>query len=249
MRTCSLRLRGRATVAGSGLLCDALKIITPESTSDCNFHTGLNSLDAIAPHGGFQRGAVHELLWRTRTSPASSFALLLAKAAQPDEGGAIMWNDPKRRLYPPALHTAGIDLQRLMLIRCTNADRAQELWALTECLRCRGVCAVVSAVGELSRVEARRLQLAAERGGGVGLLMRPFAPGKSIHYSAATRWLIEPVPGDEITQRWRVELIHGHGGQVGSSVLLEVNRETNLVCASEKLADSSAPAEAARTSA
>jgi hypothetical protein len=151
-----------------------------------SFHTGLKALDEIAPKAAFQGGAVHELLWPRQSTYPKSLALLLAKAAQKN-GGAIAWSDPERELHLPALSAAGINLRNLVLLRCAN--RADQLWALAECLRCRGVGATVAFIQRLSQIEARRLQLAAERGGGVGLFMRPDAPGISNTYAAATRWL------------------------------------------------------------
>jgi protein ImuA len=161
-------------------------------------------------------------------------ALLLAKAAA-RQGGAIVWSDPARRLYPPAMIGEGVDPRRLILLRCSNPT--DQLWALAESLRCRGVGATVAAVPALSRVAARRLQLAAERGGGVGIFIRPFLQGRLMPYAAATRWLVQPAPGDQGVQRWQVELLHGHGGHVGQSVLLEVDRETRAVRASAAMAD------------
>ena len=92
-----------------------------------------------------------------------------------------------------------------------------------------GVGATVAFIQRLSQIEARRLQLAAERGGGVGLFMRPYAPGISNYYAAATRWLIQPAPGSDQVQRWSVQLLHGHGGQIGKVLLLEVDRETRAL--------------------
>ncbi|MGD0541707.1 MAG: hypothetical protein ABSB33_09340 [Tepidisphaeraceae bacterium] len=205
----------------------------------------MNELNDLAPGGAFQYGAVHELLWQGRSALPRSFALLLAKAAQ-TEGGVIVWSDPRRELNPPALSAAGIDLRRLLLLRCAN--RSEEIWTLAECLRCRGVSATVAAVQCLSRIEARRLQLAAERGGGVGLFMRPYTPGISSYYAAATRWLIQPAPGSDQVQRWNVQLLHGHGGQIGKVLLLEVDRETRALHASAAMADrSAAPAPARAT--
>src|SRR5204863_337236 len=82
----------------------------------------------------------------------------------------------------------------------------------------------------LSRVEARRLQLAAERGGGVGVLLR-LAGRASAEYAAATRWLVRPAAGERTVQRWSVQLIHGHGGRVGQAVFLEHSRESGLITA------------------
>ncbi len=198
------------------------------------FQTPVQALNAMAPNGIFQRGAVHELLWPRRCTFPTSIALLLAQAAQTD-GGAIAWSDPERELHLPALVASGINLRHLILLRC--ASHTDQLWALAECLRCRGISATVAPIARLTQIEARRLQLAAERGGGVGLFMRLYTPGKNAPYAAATRWLIQPAPGGEDVQRWSVELVHGHGGQVGKVLQIEVNRETHAMRASAPLAD------------
>jgi hypothetical protein len=208
-----------------------------------SFRTDLPALDELAPNGIFQGGAVHELLWPRQSTYPTSFALLLARAAQKD-GGANAWSDPERELHLPALSAAGINLKHLILLRCMN--RADQLWALAECLRCPGVNATVSSIQHLNQIEARRLQLAAERGGGVGVFIRPYTPGVSVCYAAATRWLIQTAPGSDQVQRWKVELLHGHGGQIGKVLLLEVNRETRALCASAPLADRPAAPAAAR---
>ncbi len=147
----------------------------------------------------------------------------------------ICWCDPTREIYPPALASHGIALTHLFLLH-PNGPR-DLLWAISESLRCKGVAAVVAAPPRLSRVMARRLQLSAERGGGVGLLLRSTnAPGIDC-YAAATRWLVRPQAGERTVQRWNVQLIHGHGGCIGQTVILEVSRENHSVRALESLAN------------
>ena len=154
--------------------------------------------------------------------------------------GAIIYCDDTRNLYPPAIANSGIPLDHLYLLRPEKpADR---IWAITECLRCPGVAATIANVERLSRIEARRLQLAAERGGGMGLLLRPMIRTRRGFealpiYAAATRWLVAPAPGERTVQRWTIKLIHGHSGRVGETVVLEHSRETNRIRAIEKPAD------------
>ena len=203
--------------------------------------TGLPALDALAPGGALSRGVVHELLTDPTESTPLFFAMVLARCVT--ESAAIVWCDPRRELYPPALAAQGIALERLFLLR--PGSNAEQTWAVAECLRCRGVGAVVAPVGyPLSRVEARRLQLSAERGGGVGLLLRPVGRASAEH-AAVTRWLVRPAPGERTVQRWSIQLVHGHGGRVGQSVILEYSRETNRVRAVEQLADRAAQKETA----
>ncbi|MCS7033380.1 MAG: hypothetical protein NZ561_05210, partial [Phycisphaerae bacterium] len=114
-------------------------------------------------------------------------------------------------------------------------DPFEELWALAECLRCRAVAATVALLpARLHRNDVRRLQLAAERGGGIGLFLRAIEPGSDIH-AATTRWLVQPVRGEKTVHRWKLTLLHGHGGQVGQSILLERTRENHLVRAVAEL--------------
>jgi protein ImuA len=197
-----------------------------------SFTTGLPALDVLAPGGALRRGAVHEVLAEPSHGTPLFFAMLLARAGS--NSGALVWCDPHHEIYPPALAAQGIDLERLFLLQPKTP--AEQTWAVAECLKCKGVAAVVAGVKQrLSRLEARRLQLSAERGGGVGILLRP-AGKVSAEHAAATRWLVRPAPGERTVQRWEVQLVHGHGGRVGQAVILEHSRETNRVRAVEKLA-------------
>jgi protein ImuA len=187
-------------------------------------------IDELLPGNAFPKGAIHEILSEPAHGIPRFFALVLARAIT----GNIVWCNPSGTLYPPAIAAAGISLDKFFLLH--PKSQADQSWAIAECLRCRGVGATVSQVSRLSRIEARRLQLAAEKGGGIGLLLRPMDRNAST-YAAATRWLVSPCPGLRTVQRWNVQLIHAHGGRIGQTVILEHHRETNTVCAVEKLAD------------
>jgi protein ImuA len=204
--------------------------------------------------------AVHELLFRP--SPGGTLplfpALLAARAAvtrtmEPSgwSSGAprtLVWVDPAGTFYPPAVAGLGMSPGQVCVLRPPRA--ADVVWAAIECLRCPSVGAVVALVAQrLTRVEVRRLQLAAERGSGVGLLLRPHLAGAGPEvYAAATRWMVAPAPGERTIQRWRLQFIHGYGGHVGQSFLLEKHRasgQTNLVRLPPPLARHPLPAPAA----
>jgi hypothetical protein len=214
----------------------------------------LSELETTAAKG--RRGAIHELLFHPRDGQPAFVAAIIAEAVPcisfdvgcsmlnvqlqtNKEQSPIIWSDPHRQLYPPALVSLGFDLRNLYLLRTDNPK--DESWAITECLRCPGVGAVIAAPKQITRVEARRYQLAAERGGGMGIFMRPLSRGDDI-YAAATRWRVAPHPGERTIQRWTIQLLHGHGGRIGQTLLLEWNRENNSVRAIEKLADRSTAA-------
>ncbi|MGE5609490.1 MAG: ImuA family protein [Bacillota bacterium] len=206
------------------------------------FTTGLQAVDELAPGGAFSYGAIHELLSEPGEGLPLFVATMLARAARGSRNEAVVWSDPQGKsggVYPPALAAAGIPLERLFLLH--PKARAEEVWAVAECLRCPGVHATVAHLGKLSRIEARRLQLAAEMGGGVGILLRP-SGSMSEEYAAATRWVVRRMPGERTVQRWKLHLIHGHGGRVGQSVILEAGHETNHVRAFAAVVDRSIPA-------
>lgn len=174
------------------------------------------------------QGVVHELLFDACSGEGAPMrvALWCLKAVMGSVRGALVWCDVDREMYPPGLWLSGFCLNRLCLLRPRRVDL---VWAVAECLRCRGVGAVVGQLpARLSRVEVRRLQLAAELGGGVGILMREMGRGDDI-YAAATRWRVRSVAGDKRWQRWKLELVHGQGRQLGESYLLECCRAAEPV--------------------
>jgi protein ImuA len=173
------------------------------------------------PQRALVRRAVHELLFEPSGETPAPWgpALWCAREAMgQSKARAVIWLDPEGTVYPPAIVAGGVPWGDLHVLRPTPKNWG---WTVAECLRCRGVGAVVARVaGRLSRVEARRLQLAAEEGGGVGVLLRTTGKGSDI-YAATTRWRVSPAPGAARAQRWRMELVHGQGRQVGQSYLLE----------------------------
>jgi protein ImuA len=215
-----------------------LRVLSAEALeAGRSFQTGLGALDAIAPGGAFAYGAIHELIGEGERLPMF-VAAHLARCAM-GERGNVVWCDPHRRLYPPAAASVGLPLERLFWVRPTKP--ADVTWAIGESLRCRGVSVTVAQPGRLSRIEARRLQLAAETGGGAGLLLRPSSMANG-EFAAATRWLVRSIPGERTLQRWMLQLIHGHGGRVGQGAILEACRETRHVCAFAAVGDRSVEA-------
>ena len=79
--------------------------------------------------------------------------------------------DPARGFYPPAAAALAIDLERLLIVR--PGQRRDDSWALDQLLRSPAVGAVLAWPGDWEESIFRRLQLAAETGGGLGFLLRP----------------------------------------------------------------------------
>ncbi|HEX5104665.1 MAG TPA: hypothetical protein VFV87_12680, partial [Pirellulaceae bacterium] len=132
--------------------------------------TGSPALDALLPGGGLRRGSLVEYLSPGAGSGTGSLALCAAREACA-EGRALVVVDRRRTFYPPAAVTWGFDLANLLMLQ--PADDAAELWAIDQALRCPGVGAVYAPCGALDVRDFRRLQLAAEAGGTLGILLRP----------------------------------------------------------------------------
>src|SRR5687768_6356937 len=144
-----------------------------------HFSTTLPAVDALLPTAGLARGAVHELLWIPKTTNDGAatdfkpffFAACLAQAATNRSTGAppvkkkktkthheqsantpIVWSDPHNQFYPPALSALGIPLDRLFLLKPKTPE--DELWAVTQCLACKGVGATIATIDRLTRIQA-----------------------------------------------------------------------------------------------
>ena len=216
-----------------------------------SFMTGLPALDALPPGGAFARGAVHEALSDPgRCPPPRSFALLLARSALcgdpadpfgDDGAGLVVWSDPLADLYAPAVAAGGVPLDRLLLLRPPSPR--EELWAVAECLRCPGR-------GRRRRRHPQASPASRHAGsnsppsaaGAPGVLLRPWGRADVVRrrHPLARR---PPIPAMRPCNDGTIQLIHGHGGQVGQSRhCWRPTRETNAVRAVEQLADRPAAA-------
>jgi len=107
----------------------------------------------------------------------------------------VFYIDTAGDFYPPAAVQLGLPLERLLVIRTKrNVDA---LWVCEQALRCPAVAAVVLPIRAMDTYVSRRLQLAAETGGGLGFLLRSAARGG--HTFAATRLRIDPLPNKDPT--------------------------------------------------
>jgi hypothetical protein len=132
--------------------------------------TGFASLDAALPGGGWPLGAVTELL--AEHAGIGELSLLLpALVSLARSGRTLACIAPPHLPYAPALQQAGLPLERLLWLPLT--DPRQSLWAAEQLLRCPAVGAVLLWPPAIDERQLRRLQLAAETGGGCALLYRP----------------------------------------------------------------------------
>ncbi len=132
--------------------------------------TGFAPLDAVLPGGGWPVGAITELM--PDAQGIGELSLLLPALAQLSRAGRyVAWIAPPCLPYPPALARHGLALERLLLVQ--THDTQALFWATEQALRCPAIGAVLAWPAALDDRRVRRLQLAAEAGGGCGLLYRP----------------------------------------------------------------------------
>jgi hypothetical protein len=144
----------------------------------------------------------------------ASLAFVAARVACEDRPLIVV--DRRQEFYPASW---GIESPRAVLV--WPASDADALWACDQALRCVGVGAVVMQCGRLDHRNFRRLQLAAETGGTLGLLVRS-SKFRGQPSWADVQWLMEPQPARE---RWRlqVDLVRCRGG--AGRVILELDED------------------------
>jgi len=171
--------------------------------------TGWESLDALI--GGWPRGALTELL----SNRHSGLPLLIpALSGLSRTERWLLWTAPPHLPYAPALAARGVLMEKVLVIR--EASRAQRLWAAEQAMR-SGACAAVMAWFEhLETAPLRRLQLAAEQGGCLGILFRPTS---AIRQSspAALRLRVTPT-----TSGFDVGVLKRRGGWGGGRCLIRL---------------------------
>ncbi|TJZ72085.1 translesion DNA synthesis-associated protein ImuA [Chitiniphilus eburneus] len=172
--------------------------------------SGYPALDAQLPGGGWGLGQINELLHRPGQGELALLLPALRRVAE--EGRPILLVAPPWIPYAPAWAQAGIPLAQLVWIRATAADA---LWALEQALAEPDCGAVLGWAGpRLDDRHARRLQLAARRGGGLGLLLRHGAP-ESVASPFPLR-LAVAAQGDG----WRVRLLKRRGPPLSEPLYL-----------------------------
>ncbi|MBI3408393.1 MAG: hypothetical protein HY040_08555 [Planctomycetes bacterium] len=221
-------------------------------------------LEEVLPDGQLPAGAIVEFLSAHEGAGAWTLALIMARQAC-GEHKVLVVHDGQKCFYPPAASQLGIDLRRAIVIRPHR--QAQALAALVQSLRCPAVGATIGAFDGLAAVPFRRLQLAAETGGGISFLMRPASVLRQPSF-AAVRLLVTPWRAGSVSDRRtprsntpvaygsplndvrcvRIEIVRFRGAKAGRSFLVEIDDEKGDVHLSARLAAAKTLARSARAS-
>jgi protein ImuA len=183
---------------------------------------GLPDIDSRLPGGGLAIAALHEVAGGGHGAIDGAAAALFAAGIAARTKGRILWCLTCPDLFAPALAQAGLPPDRVIYVEA--GDDKTVLACIEEGLRHGGLGAVVAEVAHLSMTASRRLQLAAETSGTLGIALRRWrrqteATDFGQPTAAATRWRVSvlpsaplPVPGVG-RARWLLELIRCRAGE------------------------------------
>jgi len=202
------------------------------------FVTPLPLLDVLLKPGVLCAGSLVELLGETDGAGAWTLALFWARHASAERGTLVLV-DARGWFYPPAAAALGIDLEQVVLVKPSSRPDCQA--ALDQSLRCEAVGAVVGCCDRLTAAEAQRLKLAAEAGGGLGLILRPLGAGRGPSF-ADLRLRVTPLVSRKVVRRVRIEVVRWRGGKEGQSLVVEIDDETGHVRVPAGLAPAAARA-------
>ena len=209
---------------------------------------GIDALDSALPEGGLALGALHEVAGGGAGAIDGAAAALFAAGIVARSPGLVLWCVTRPDLFAPALDQAGLDPDRVIYVEA--GDEKTVLACFEEGLRHGGLGGVVAEVARLSVTASRRLQLAAEKSGTIGVAVRRWrrateAADFGQPTAAVTRWRISALPSTPLPvpgvgrARWFVELIRCRAGECAEFVVEACDEEGRLALPAD-LADRSA---------
>jgi cell division inhibitor SulA len=166
--------------------------------------TGHAALDAALPGGGWPSASLLELL--LPLDGVGELRLLLPTlVGLAQQGRGLLMVAPPYLPYAPALAAAGLDLDRLLVLRAEGRDA---LWAAEQGLRSGACGAVLCWPNGADDRALRRLAVAAEQGDALGFAFRPL---RALQQPSPAALRMEVMPGD------RVRVHKCRGGAVPSA--------------------------------
>jgi protein ImuA len=183
---------------------------------------GVAAIDRVLPGAGLALGALHEVAGGGNGAINGAAAALFTAGIAARTKGKVLWCVTRQDLFAPALAQVGLAPSRVIYVEAGD-DKAL-LACFEEGLRHGGLGAVVAEVARLSITASRRLHLAAETSGTIGIAVRRWRrQAEAADFGqptvSVTRWRVSvlpsaplPVPGVG-RARWLLELIRCRAGE------------------------------------
>lgn len=189
---------------------------------------GLGEIDRRLPGGGLALGALHEVAGGSNGAVDGAAAALFCAGIAARTSGKVLWCVARHDLFAPGLAQVGLSPDRLIHVEA--GDEKALLACFEEGLRHGGLGAAVAEVARLPMAASRRLQLAAEGSGTIGLAVRRWrrpaeAAGFGQPTAAVTRWRVSALPSRPLPvpgvgrARWLVELVRCRGGEAADFIV------------------------------
>lgn len=183
---------------------------------------GVPSIDAALPGGGLALGTLHEIGGGGDGAVDGATAALFVAGIAARVRGQVLWCVTRADLFAPALAQAGLRPARVIHVEA--GDENTLLSCFEEGLRHGGLGAVVGEVARLPMTASRRLRLAAESSGTLGLAIRRWRrPAEAADFgqptAATTRWRVSALPSAPLPvpgvgrARWLLELMRVQAGE------------------------------------
>jgi protein ImuA len=183
---------------------------------------GVKEIDRRLPGGGLALGALHEVAGGGNGAIDGAAAALFTAGIAARTRGRVLWCLVRQDLFAPAIAQAGLSPDRVIYVEAS--DEKSVLACFEEGLRHGGLGAVVAEAARLSMTASRRLQLAAEGSGVIGIAIRRWrrqteAADFGQPTASVTRWRVSVLPSTPLPvpgvgrARWQVELIRCRAGE------------------------------------
>ncbi|NWJ27546.1 ImuA family protein [Rhizobium sp. RM] len=183
---------------------------------------GVRQIDEHLPGGGIAFGALHEFAGGGAGTVDGAAAALFAAGIAARSKGKVLWCLTRPDLFAPAISQAGLHPDRV--IYCEGDKDEDVLASMEEGLSFGGFGAVVGELVRLPMTASRRLHLAAERTGSMGLVVRRWrrqneASDYGSPTASTTRWRVSVLPSESLPvagvgrARWLAELLRVKAGE------------------------------------
>lgn len=182
----------------------------------------VREIDERLPGGGLGYGAIHEVAGGGAGTVDGAAAALFTAGIAARSKGKVLWCLTRPDLFAPAISQAGLHPDRV--IYCEGDKEEDVLASMEEGLAFGGFGAVVGELVRLPMTASRRLHLAAEKTGSMGLVVRRWrrqneASDFGNPTASTTRWRISVLPSEPLPvagvgrARWLAELMRVKAGE------------------------------------